>query len=262
MCRKVAIMVATHKAYDFPNDKGYLPIYVGAAVNNKELHVQRDDDGENISLLNSGFCEITGLYWLWKNLDADVYGLAHYRRYFKSADSSVLLKGEKVASSKEISEYLDTFDIVLPNKRNYWIESVKSHYANAHNVEDLNKLREVIEDSFPDYVRYFDDVMSGTKLCLFNMFAAKKEVFDGYCDWLFDLLFKLREKVDVAHYDQYQARVFGFLAERLLNVWVSANIDESKIKYLPVVNLEGENLFLKGFGLIKRKLKSVSRTQG
>ena len=84
----VKIIVATHKKYQMPKDDMYLPLHVGAEgkkdANGNELDLgyAKDNSGDNISNLNSSFCELTGLYWAWKNIDTDYIGLAHYRRHF------------------------------------------------------------------------------------------------------------------------------------------------------------------------------------
>ena len=86
--KTVKIVVATHKKYKMPKDEMYLPLHVGAAGkvdacgNPLDLGYQKDNTGDNISGKNASFCELTGLYWAWKNLDADYIGLAHYRRHF------------------------------------------------------------------------------------------------------------------------------------------------------------------------------------
>lgn len=61
-----------------------MPIHVGKVLHpDVDLGIQRDDTGDNISLKNSSYCELTGMYWAWKNLrGVDVIGLCHYRRYF------------------------------------------------------------------------------------------------------------------------------------------------------------------------------------
>ena len=81
------IIVAMHKSCEVPVDPMYFPLQVGAAgkdvlipLNRKEP-VARDDTGENISEKNPSYCELTGLYRAWKNLQAEVIGLVHYRRY-------------------------------------------------------------------------------------------------------------------------------------------------------------------------------------
>ena len=52
-----------------------------------------------------------------------------------------------------------------------------------------------------------------------NMFIMKKDLMNEYCKWLFDILFKLEEITDTSEYDEYQKRVYGFMAERLFNLY-------------------------------------------
>ena len=79
----IKILVATHKDYFMPHDDGlYLPIKVGNALSRLEGRFQGDDTGENISEKNPYYCELTALYWGWKNLNSDYIGLVHYRRHF------------------------------------------------------------------------------------------------------------------------------------------------------------------------------------
>ena len=76
----IKILVAAHKQYWMPEDSVYLPLHVGAE-GKPDLGYTKDNTGENISAKNPNFCELTGLYWAWKNLEADYVGLVHYRRY-------------------------------------------------------------------------------------------------------------------------------------------------------------------------------------
>ena len=75
---KMVVMVAAHKPYWMPTDAAYWPVMVGAAGKSVPAGWHRDDAGENISARNATFCELTGHYWLWKNVDADVYGCLLY----------------------------------------------------------------------------------------------------------------------------------------------------------------------------------------
>ena len=104
---KIRMIVATHKPYWMPEDPVYLPVQVGAA-GRESLGFQRDDEGENISAKNPNYCELTGLYWAWKNLDADYIGLVHYRRYFSGAGTdkragSSAAEGSKKSCGKRTS---------------------------------------------------------------------------------------------------------------------------------------------------------------
>ena len=246
------ILVATHKPYEFPSDDGFFPIHVGAGKSSQQIDgIQRDDQGDSISELNPYFCELTGLYWAWKNKKADIFGLVHYRRYFRGGFLKV--KDTAVASSSELIQLLNHYDVLITKKRWYIVDSVREHYKNAHHEKDLSVVRECISELHPDYVGAFDQLMSERGLSLYNMFVMRSGLFDQYMDWLFGILFRAKDRIDVSEYDPYQQRVFGFLAERLFNVWLIHHSDSIKIKQLPVVNLEGENLFLKALSLLRRK---------
>lgn len=74
---KVTVIVAAHKKYRMPEDACYLPLHVGKE-GKEEIGFAGDNTGDNISLKNPYYCELTGLYWMWKNVEADYLGLLHY----------------------------------------------------------------------------------------------------------------------------------------------------------------------------------------
>ena len=77
------ILVCCHKDDIYVNQEPYLPLQVGKALSDLDLGLLGDNTGDNISVKNKSYCELTGLYWAWKNLKGiDVIGLCHYRRYF------------------------------------------------------------------------------------------------------------------------------------------------------------------------------------
>lgn len=75
------IYIATHKKFNVPNLNGYCALQVGAEGKEKYGYL-RDNIGNHISGKNANYCELTGLYWIWKNTDDSYKGLVHYRRYF------------------------------------------------------------------------------------------------------------------------------------------------------------------------------------
>ena len=145
----VKILVASHKEYRMPDDSIYLPLHVGAEgkvdADGQPLDLgwTKDNTGDNISRLNPGFCELTGLYWAWKNLKADYIGLVHYRRHFclkkKSRDPF-----ENIITGAELRPILGQYWVFVPKKRRYFIETLYSHYAHTHYAEHLDATREVI----------------------------------------------------------------------------------------------------------------------
>ncbi len=254
---KVKLLVATHKSYGFPDDTIYQPIEVGAALRDAGLGYLRDDTGQNISDKNGSFCELTALYWAWKNHyfdDMDYVGLVHYRRYFSGQKSFADEKvGEvKILDEEGIKTLLSSHDVIVPKKRHYYIETVSSHYAHAHYREDMESLRRTIQDISPEYQQAFDQIMKERSLYLYNMFVMSAPLFEDYCRWLFPLFFSLEEKIDIGDRNAYQKRVFGFMGERLFNVWLRHR--GLKLAEVSIVNLEGENLFDKGLGMIKRMI--------
>lgn len=253
----IRVIVATHKEYVFPRDNCYVPIQVGKDLNNK-LNIQGDNSGDNISSKNRTFCELTALYWAWKNhffLDCTYVGLVHYRRYF--AGREIILKDKRIASERELLTLLKSCDCIVPKKRNYCIESVYEHYKNAHYIKDLDLVRDIIGKYYPDYLYSFDSVMNGKKLSLFNMFIMKRDLFYHYCEWVFDILFKLESRIELCNYTDYQKRVFGFIAERLFNVYLLKNC--ILIKEVGLVYLEKENIIEKAFSLLVRKFLKKGR---
>jgi len=230
--QKLTVLVITHKDYEFPNSACYLPIFVGgertSAIKSEEFH--QDNSGINIAGKNSSFCELTGLYWAWQNgifKNNQYVGLVHYRRYF--AGKELYLKKRHIASESELLSLLEKYDAILPKKRNYFIESIYSHYQHAHYVKDLNCTREIISELHPEYITSFDAIMQGRKIHIYNMFVMSSETASEYCQWLFPILFELEKRIDVTLYDNYQKRVFGFIAERLFNVWILYN--QLNVKY-------------------------------
>lgn len=253
----IKILVATHKKYDMPSESIYLPIHVGRE-GKQELGYQGDNQGDNISLKNSNYCELTGLYWAWKNLNCEIIGLSHYRRYFTNKNKLQIFmnkenKMDLILNEDEIKAILNKVDIIVPKKRNYYIETIYSHYKNAHHIKDLDETRNIIEELCPEYLESFDSVMEGKTLHLYNMFVMKKELFDEYCEWMFSILFELEKRVDISEYDAYQSRIFGFISERLFNVWILKN--EISKKNINVVNIEGINWPSKIINFLKRKCK-------
>jgi hypothetical protein len=237
------IIVATHKEFDISSlPSCYEPVHVGAELSNIRFGYSLDNQGDSISGKNKNYCELTGLYWLWKNNSnsLDFYGLSHYRRFFSKSDKILgfLVDKGNIIDREFIKECFLEFDIILPKKRFYPFTTVKQQYSQSHSADDLRVLKTIIEKSHPNFLDSFNKVISSRSLHLYNMFVMKKNVFNDYCSWLFSILEELEAKLDISAYDQYQARLFGFLAERLLNIWVHKN--SLRVKELYVYEPEGK----------------------
>lgn len=249
--KNIKIIVATHKPYTMPVDDMYLPVHVGAAGKDS-IGYQRDDQGENISSKNPYFCELTGLYWAWKNCDADYVGLSHYRRHFatsgkKNKDNLF----ESVLSSEEADKLLNDADIILSKKRNYYIENLYDHYKHTMYVEPLDEARKILEEKYPEYLPEFDKLHTRTSAHMFNMAVMKKEILDEYCSWIFEILFELEKRIDPAQYEAFHARYPGRISELLLDVWVNTN--NKKYVEAPVMDMEPVNWVKKGMAFVIAK---------
>lgn len=246
------IYVAMHKPYRVKEDPLYVPLQVGAMGREKFCAVC-DDVGTHISQRNRSFCELTGLYWIRYNSDADVAGLVHYRRYFAGKGLRRGDRWNRILSESELSRLMKQADIILPKKRHYVIETTLSHYAHIHHEKDLQETRAVIQEQCPQYLSAFDSVMNKRSGHRFNMFVMKRDILHEYCDWLFPILFELEKRIDISDYDAYNQRVFGFIGERLLDVW----LENQPYRYteLSVLETEPPNWWVKGGKFLWRKIR-------
>ena len=251
MNKDVKIIIATHKKYEMPKDEMYVPIQVGAE-GKESLGYTKDNTGDNISTKNPYFCELTGLYWGYKNLSCEYMGLAHYRRHFcfrKKSKNAF----ENVLTSNEIETLLKNTDVILPKKRNYIIETLYDHYKHTHYVETLDETKKIIDEKYPEYSKYFEKLHKRRSAHMFNMFIMKKDILNDYCDWLFDILFELENRVDETKYNQFHARFYGRISELLLDVYLEKN----KIKYKEIgfIYMEKINVKNKIVSFLKSKFK-------
>lgn len=235
----IRIMIAAHKQCELPQDPIYLPVHVGKALH-PELMLkgyQPDNEGENISAKNANFCELTAIYWGWKNVNADYVGLVHYRRYLgiRKEDNRLL----SALTEKEAEQLCRDNDIVLPNKRRYYIETIWSHYKHTHDISHLEKTRGILKQYSPEYLKAYDEVMNRRWAHMFNMFIMKKSLMDGYCSWMFPILFELENQIDLKGLSPFDARLFGRISEFLLDVWILKN--GYKYKEVKMIQIGDEN---------------------
>lgn len=248
---KVKVIVATHKNVAMPTDPLYLPVFVGKDLHPDVNHTfQGDNTGDNISKENAHYNELTAIYWGWKNLDVDALGLVHYRRYLSLNKKKSL---NAILSEQQTEKLLNQYDIILPQKRNYYIETNESHYLHAHEHEPFNVMRQVIQQEYPEYEDAFETVMKRTWAHMFNMFIMKKQPLNKYLTWLFAVLHKVEERIDISSYSPYEQRVYGFLSELLLDVWLIKH-PQYKTHDVKYVFMEHTNWLVKGGNFIKRKI--------
>ena len=248
--KDIKIIVATHKDYQMPEDTMYLPVFVGSYQKESIQNFQRDDQGENISDKNPYFCELTGLFWAWKNLDAEYIGLSHYRRQFIEGKNKKD-PFQNILKKETANKLFDEANIILPKKRNYYIENLYDHYAHTLCIETLDETGKILEEKYPEYMDEFNKLHKRTSAHMFNMFVMKREHLDQYCTWLFDILFELEKRIDASKYDRFHARFFGRVSELLLDVWINTNnLPYAEVK---VSDMEKVDWFKKGTAFLQAK---------
>lgn len=234
---KISIYTVTHKNFNsnFLNlDGSYKIIRVGEFGEKNSVHLS-DRKGESIFEKNPNYCELTALYWIWKNdKESEFVGLCHYRRYFTKYKISRSVSG--ILKEKNFLKILDKYD-VLAAKKMYSVRGAYRAYLDCGRERDLDLTEEAIWQLYPEYMNSYNKMFkyaSGNYPA--NMFVMSKKHSDEYCKWLFDILAYVEERADLSDYTQQEARIYGYLSERLLGVWLDFN--GFKVKELRIINSE------------------------
>lgn len=226
---RVKILVACHKADpNIRQDDIYMPIQVGKALHPElDLGFQCDNTGDNISEKNGSYCELTALYWAWKNLkDVDYIGLCHYRRYFAKNKKGVNLLRKKLLDTNDLIDIptitrLKSNEVILPT---FWTmpQPINKVFANRVLEEDLYILYKIIKKEHPEYLDTYTNYMLGYKRTGYNMFLMSKANFDNYCSWMFGILKTAQNLVKDTQYCSYN-RIYGYFGEILTAVFCIKN---------------------------------------
>ena len=240
----IKIFICAHKEVQLPQHPYFLPIQAGAALHKLIQGYQPDSEGDNISDKNPHFCELTCHYWAWRNLkNVDIVGLNHYRRYFDftrkwpqfSADKHFILTKDFLKHPyqfPDLEKLLSKYDIILPVAR-HWRVSNSQQYADYHIAKDWEMLRQIIKERSPQYIPAFEKTMDhSNKSVGYNMFITHWKHFDTYSEWLFDILFEVERRVPPIE-DPIQSRIYGYMSERLINVFCEHH--KMHIKHIPLV---------------------------
>lgn len=227
------ITVATTGYHDLVLPQGYCYMEVGSSCHERRISgILHDDEGENISWKNDTYCELTALYWLWKNSEDQVLGLCHYRRLF-SEDMQISMfplqmehenrAADNILKEDKIRCLLKNHDLILPMPYEPGDCTAREDLHRFVSEKDIAILEDLMEGSFPDYFAALQTVFASRNLSYCNMLIAGRAVFDGYCSFLFDFLEKYEKVIDLSGHSTQQRRIFGYVSEVLLNVYVEAN---------------------------------------
>ena len=222
--KKIRIFVCCHKPYDGYSDEVYTPLHVGRAIStctDEMKNMIGDDTGDNISEKNPYYSEATGIYWIWKNVHVVEYvGLIHYRR-----DFAIRFTEDNIDNF-----FKDGTEVIM--MKNYKLLHRWYTAFMYSQIEDLAILKGAIEKVCPDYMRTFDMFMNDYYDYPYNMVICKKELYDKYAKWMFDICFEMEKYVIPSGYSNSR-RCFGYIAELLTPIYFLHN--NHKIKNVKIL---------------------------
>lgn len=219
-----------------------MKIYVVGSSKNKFLPldnirekflVDKKHEGDNIDFLNPWYCELTGLYYLWKHVDDEIVGLEHYRRYFVNDEGNLL-------SESEIREILKDNDVIAPyqkNKRNEWFCNPRKMLFESpvlkEKQEELKHFLFLLRYKDENFWNFIQNIWLNKNYILSNnMFISKKNIINNYCEFMFSILFEINNlfKTDL---NNKTKRMYGYITECLFGAWLeykNYKINEQKKK--------------------------------
>lgn len=263
MNKKIEIYVSHYKDYYRYENKIFKHYFVGNELNkeNNIMNLPGDDTGENISKKNENFNELTLLYWVWKNTKQDYVGFAHYRRFLiynnfenkkinniyngifrkfskKKDDKVNFIEKNLFNFTKRIVKDVEKYDIILPYPSIMPI-TLEEQYSYHHIAEHYKILGKIINEKYPEIYKNYLNTSQRNTFFIANMFITSKKIFDEICSFLFDILFELERRIEIPT-DNVQKRIFGFISERLLTVYLDYLFENRnyKIKYLEFLNTD------------------------
>ncbi|MGV0819143.1 DUF4422 domain-containing protein [Martelella sp. AMO21009] len=234
---------------------GYLnPIQAGRALGRHAFpDAIGDDTGVNISEKNVSWNELTALYWMRHNVDAEVYGLMHYRRLLVFAEKPPKRLAFSEVTEREIERYgwkddliekaCEGADILTPQMRDIYLPglpevpmSAGEFYAHQHHAKDMEIVEEIVKTRFPAIYPFLVQVLAGRRVFFNSITVMRKPLFQEYCDFLFETLEAAEQRIDTGGYDPYQKRIWGFLSEYLTNAYVhyAKAVHDARVRELPL----------------------------
>ena len=265
---KIKILISYHKPSVLLKDDIFTPIHVGRALAteaSKDGNISEedyqwmldnmigDDTGDNISYLNREFCELTAMYWAWKNYDKlgnpEYIGFMHYRRHFifnNYIDKNDLGWGCKVFD-KITPEYLlyskmykssilntiNGYDIITTNQV-YYKNNVVDHYQEIMPFLDVKYLlmaKNITQELYPKYNNSSETYYNSKYHYWYHSFIMKKDIFFKYAEWLFSILFTLHKQIDYSLFKiDNEYRTVAYIAERMHGIFITELKNNSSYK--------------------------------
>jgi len=226
-------------------------IQVGSALASQLFpDMLHDNDGENISIHNPKYCELTAVYWAWKNQDKlgnpDYIGLMHDRRHFLFNPqlpipntqvtwldhSSVYMfppicnKYLSYLTDDSIRSYFPTNDIMIlkpyDNENRIPNGNMRDRFLIGEGVTGnlFDMWVETVRELFPDYIPELEAFTKGHIEHLCSMSIMRKDLFEQYCQFQFAVLGTLDKQIDSSNFSKPKKRFLGYLGEFMLSLFI------------------------------------------
>lgn len=213
---KLNIFVVSHKPLDTTKYPGRKVIYVGTKHGQTPdfITIFTDNTKNNIAKLNPFYCEMTAIYWVWKNAPHSEYiGFEHYSRNF--------YHNCKMASLDYLYEKALKCDIIHAGKA-WHFRTNKKFWTSKEGAPLFSILKDAIAKVEPTYLNEWLQIMDKHALSYCNMFICQWKTFDKLMKFMFKILDEAF--VNIKHLSsEQQSRSIGYMAERLLDVFIKHN---------------------------------------
>ncbi|HHV10482.1 MAG TPA: DUF4422 domain-containing protein [Clostridiales bacterium] len=190
---------------EYTPDKWIEQVQAGAAIDGGTLGILRDDFGINISEKNRVYCELTVLYWLWKNNKRQYMGLCHYRRIFD-------INMQECLMIQELEP-----DVILPYPTIHF-PNIRSQHKRYISELEWKILQEAVLHISPEMTEVWEEILDSQYFYNYNMVIARYEVMNNYCLWLFKIL-EYVEKLCKRNGIPTSNRFAGYMGEILTTVY-------------------------------------------
>lgn len=247
----------------------YVPVRCGAVFDDQNIRgLPGDDTGDNISQKRMTFCEFTVQYWAWKNVEADYYGLCHYRRYLCFTPKrypvnehhmihlQTLLLSDKyrygLLNAKRMEQMITQYDIVTTESapvcriptpdgtketvREMW----DAHDGDFFEKTSIDLMFNLIDELSPEYSQSARAYFAGGYHRGYNCYVMRKELFDRLCRFQFPILFELERRLDMSGYNPGMRRTPGYIGEMLYGIFLYHVItcEQWKVKELQLLFID------------------------
>lgn len=221
---------------DYPVPAWVQAIQVGAALTDERVAALTDDIGENISARNVNYCELTALYWIWKNRLAGAH--------VETAHTSEVIgihapSSDAYAGVYQYRRLLDINDAQLAHLAAYDVDVVLpyptmcepdifEHHERYVKSSDWDAMVQALEELHPEYMETYHRIFKGNYMYNYNILLAKETVLCDYCAWLFPILERTEELSDPKGWERAD-RYIGYLGENLETLYFMHHAEDYKI---------------------------------